>query len=294
MSLSLPPPPLPSPLSNYKLRKGACNTQSSISRTLRPAIHHVPLTVPHHSAVHTNSLLPTWRIIPLPPGANPLLSFSRTTTATVCLCRPRPSPLPPVPAAAAAASPTASTPFTSPAASTTAPVRTPRLAVVSLVAPRGRSTRWICCCCNCCRCCCWSWRSIPLGLTQKGGIVLKPRGTCKDGVKDGVTGRREGTPFVFRALVEGRGGGRGRGAPFTFRATSKARRGVGAYSFVACLSHLAIDRESLSRRSTVPTPNRDTSNIWALITLLPYVTKKLFAYPVPVLFSSAATIYLLG
>ena len=43
----------------------------------------------------------------------------------------------------------------------------------------------------------------------------------------------------------------------------------GAYSLVACLSHLTIDHASLSRRSTVPTPNRSTSNIWALITLLP-------------------------
>ena len=45
----------------------------------------------------------------------------------------------------------------------------------------------------------------------------------------------------------------------------------GAYSFVACLSHLAIDHTPLSRGSTVPTPNnRDTSNIWAIITL-PYI-----------------------
>ena len=48
--------------------------------------------------------------------------------------------------------------------------------------------------------------------------------------------------------------------------------GRGAYSSVACLSHLALDHASLSRRSTVPTPNRDTSNIWALITLLPCIT----------------------
>ena len=32
---------------------------------------------------------------------------------------------------------------------------------------------------------------------------------------------------------------------------------------------LTIDHASLSRRSTVPTCNRDTSNIWALATLLP-------------------------
>ena len=58
----------------------------------------------------------------------------------------------------------------------------------------------------------------------------------------------------------------------------------GAYSFVACLSHLTIDHASLSRRSTVPTPSRDTSNIWELITLLPHATWEMFAYPIPVLF----------
>ena len=69
----------------------------------------------------------------------------------------------------------------------------------------------------------------------------------------------------------------------------------GAYSFVACLSHLTIDYASLWRRSIVPTPNRDTSKIWALIALLPYTTYKLFvlSYPRPVS-PSAATIYLLG
>ena len=55
-------------------------------------------------------------------------------------------------------------------------------------------------------------------------------------------------------------------------------------NLVVCLSHLTIDHASLSRRSTVPTLNRDTSNIWALVTILPYTTQKLFAYPVPVLF----------
>ena len=46
--------------------------------------------------------------------------------------------------------------------------------------------------------------------------------------------------------------------------------GGGAYSFVACLSHLTIDHASLSIRSTVPTPNRDTSNMWTFTTFLPY------------------------
>ena len=60
--------------------------------------------------------------------------------------------------------------------------------------------------------------------------------------------------------------------------------GGGGYSLVACLSHLTIDHAFLSRRSTVPAPDRDTSNIWALVTLLPYTTEKLFAHPIPVLF----------
>ena len=56
------------------------------------------------------------------------------------------------------------------------------------------------------------------------------------------SGRREGSVGDKRGIW--RGGGRG-----------------GAYSFVACLSHLTIDHASLSRRSTVPTPIRHTSNI---------------------------------
>ena len=37
--------------------------------------------------------------------------------------------------------------------------------------------------------------------------------------------------------------------------------GEGTYSLVSSLSRLTIDHASLSRQSTVPTPNRDTSNI---------------------------------
>ena len=36
------------------------------------------------------------------------------------------------------------------------------------------------------------------------------------------------------------------------------KEGKGPYSFVACVSHLTIDHASISRRSTVPTSNRDT------------------------------------
>ena len=35
------------------------------------------------------------------------------------------------------------------------------------------------------------------------------------------------------------------------------------YSFVACLSNLTVDHASLSRRSTVPTPNRDLQHLSA-------------------------------
>ena len=40
----------------------------------------------------------------------------------------------------------------------------------------------------------------------------------------------------------------------------------------------------LSRRSTAPSPNRETSNIWALITFFPYILEKKFCspYPLPV------------
>ena len=44
--------------------------------------------------------------------------------------------------------------------------------------------------------------------------------------------------------------------------------------FICCSvsSYLTVDHVSLSRRSsTLPTPTRDTSNSWALITLSPYI-----------------------
>ena len=48
----------------------------------------------------------------------------------------------------------------------------------------------------------------------------------------------------------------------------KACRGVGRYSFAACLSLLTIDHASLSRGGTVPTPNTDTSNVRVLSNFL--------------------------
>ena len=60
--------------------------------------------------------------------------------------------------------------------------------------------------------------------------------------------------------------------------------GGGVYSFVACVRHWIIDHASLSRRSTVPTPNRETSNIWAIISFFPHVAYNFFAYLIPLLF----------
>ena len=55
-------------------------------------------------------------------------------------------------------------------------------------------------------------------------------------------------------------------AVLPFSRTSHSKRLVGGgVSFVGCLSHLIIDHISLSRRSTVPTPNRDTSKRWGCI-----------------------------
>ena len=39
----------------------------------------------------------------------------------------------------------------------------------------------------------------------------------------------------------------------------------GAHLFVACLNRCTIGQALFSRRSTVPSPNRDTSNTWRLI-----------------------------
>ena len=57
---------------------------------------------------------------------------------------------------------------------------------------------------------------------------------------------------------------------FPLQHHSTSRGAGGACRRAPCIiSHLAIDQSSLSRRSTVPTPNRDTSNILALITFFP-------------------------
>ena len=52
----------------------------------------------------------------------------------------------------------------------------------------------------------------------------------------------------------------------------------GAYSLVACLDHSTIDHASLSRRRTVPIPNRDNSKIWALVTFFSHILHKKFLH----------------
>ena len=69
-----------------------------------------------------------------------------------------------------------------------------------------------------------------------------------------------------------------------FDPTSTTTRHQGreqGYSLVAWLSHLTIDHAPLSRRGTTPTPNRDTSNIWALIALFPHSAQKILAGLIP-------------
>ena len=52
---------------------------------------------------------------------------------------------------------------------------------------------------------------------------------------------------------------------------------AGRDSFVACLGHLIIGHASLSGRSIVPTPIKDTSTVWALNTFSPRNSfKKMF------------------
>ena len=67
--------------------------------------------------------------------------------------------------------------------------------------------------------------------------------------------------------------------------------GEGARSSVACLSHLAIDSTSLSRRSTAPTANTDTSSMWALSSFIPSNTHKNTIY---FLFLSPSRLFVCG
>ena len=83
--------------------------------------------------------------------------------------------------------------------------------------------------------------------------------------------RNRGQLDVGRALSSSDAKTRNTQGSRTYQRSWAGKGGRGGYSFVACLSYLTIDHASLSRRSTVPTPNRDTSNIWTLSTVLPYM-----------------------
>ena len=83
--------------------------------------------------------------------------------------------------------------------------------------------------------------------------------------------RLKAIPEELRAAFEAELGEREGAVREKVRDEVRTRGGGAGLSFVAFLSHLTIDHASFSRRSTVPTPSRDTSNVWALITLLPYI-----------------------
>ena len=85
-----------------------------------------------------------------------------------------------------------------------------------------------------------------------GGVIIAPRtGIVRRTINPRIPTMPERTTWSFRSGEGGRGG---------------------RYSFVAYLSNLIVDHAYLSRWSTVPTPSRDTFSIWALVTLLPYIT----------------------
>ena len=68
--------------------------------------------------------------------------------------------------------------------------------------------------------------------------------------------------------------GRGEGGVLVCYVFNWGGGGGGVYLVAACLDHLTIDHASLSRWSTVATPNRDTSNICALNTCCLYTSYK--------------------
>ena len=70
-------------------------------------------------------------------------------------------------------------------------------------------------------------------------------------------------------------------------------RGGGRTHLLLAFGHLTIDYSSLSRWSTVPTPNRHLQHSVRSLRFFHMFHKKLFAYPLPVS-PSVATINLLG
>ena len=125
---------------------------------------------------------------------------------------------------------------------------------------------------------------------------ITPGGMYRATGQDGLVGARmEGVKV--RVAVLGIKGGRGdweRGWAGVAGVWGAWGGVWGAYSFAACLSRLTIDHASVSRRSTGLIPNRDTSNVWALITLFSiyYMNTVCLSYPRPGF--PSVTIYLLG
>ena len=157
---------------------------------------------------------------------------------------------------------------------------------------------------------CLRWCSKrSINSTKLPGLIRTRYDTCRinscRGKKDGKSCTVARCVGVCAHVLLGRSGmvvdpriptSPGRTATSGFHRPGMEERG-GGYSFVSRLSHLTIDHACLSRRSTVLAPinNRDTFNNWALITLFPYITYKLFANRIPFLFwPPVATIYLLG
>ena len=85
------------------------------------------------------------------------------------------------------------------------------------------------------------------------------RSPCLEQGGCGFGGTSTGSEAVQRREPGLEGGRRGRGGG-----------NGGRTHFVACVSHLTVDHATLSRRSTVPAPNRDTSNIGVLGTFFPH------------------------
>ena len=70
------------------------------------------------------------------------------------------------------------------------------------------------------------------------------------------------------AFLRKRGGG---GGSYCKGRSAVVEGGRGGTCLFACLSHSIINHASFSRRNTVPTPTRGTSNIWALSTCLSFI-----------------------
>ena len=90
-------------------------------------------------------------------------------------------------------------------------------------------------------------------------------------------------PHSFQLLAQ-RGCCADRGLSFVRFQQILTTEGAGRASpFVSCLARLTVHHASFSSLGTVPTPDVDASDVWALITLLPYATQSCWlSYTLPV------------